>query len=265
MWKCIPLRKGKHEGLVSLETFQRAQDRIHGKAKVPARADIKADFPLRGFVLCGDCGKSLTACWSKSKTGAKHPYYQCFNKECESHRKSIPRAQIEGEFEKLLAGVTPSAMMVGLVKDMLKKAWSMLGEHEAAYKHSLKQELIGVEKKVEKLLDKIVEANNVSVVSAYEQRIDRLEKEKLVLAEKLEKTGQFRRSFDMMFKLAMQFFANPCHLWHSDRLDDKQAVLKLSFDDKLFYHRNEGFRTPRTSRVFAALEQFCIQKSQMAV
>lgn len=69
----ITLRKGQHEGLISLTTFDRIQERLKGNAKAPARKDINADFPLRGFVLCNDCGKPLTACWSKGKMGVKYP------------------------------------------------------------------------------------------------------------------------------------------------------------------------------------------------
>lgn len=73
----ISLRKAQHEGLISLEAFQQIQRRLKGGSKVPARTDINADFPLRGFVLCSDCEHPLTACWSKSQTGRKHPYYFC--------------------------------------------------------------------------------------------------------------------------------------------------------------------------------------------
>jgi site-specific DNA recombinase len=55
MWN-LPLRQGKHAGLVTLETFERIQERLHGKPKIAARADIDGDFPLRGFVRCADCG-----------------------------------------------------------------------------------------------------------------------------------------------------------------------------------------------------------------
>lgn len=63
----ISLRKGQHEGLVSFETFERIKERRAGKAKAPARKDLNADFPLRGFVRCGDCGKPMTACWSTGR------------------------------------------------------------------------------------------------------------------------------------------------------------------------------------------------------
>ena len=48
----VSLRKGQHEGLISFETFQKIQNRLSTGAKAPARKDISADFPLRGFVLC---------------------------------------------------------------------------------------------------------------------------------------------------------------------------------------------------------------------
>ena len=104
----VSLRKGQHEGLISFGTYERIQRRLSEGAKAPARKDISADFPLRGAVLCGDCGKPLTACWSKSKTGQTHPYYFCYAKGCVSYRKSIRRDQIEGEFEALLAQLQPT-------------------------------------------------------------------------------------------------------------------------------------------------------------
>jgi len=87
----VSMRKGEHEALISYETFQKIQHRIEEKARTPYRANLSSDFVLRGFVLCGDCNNPLTACWSKSSTGKKHPYYLCHNKACVSSRKSIRR------------------------------------------------------------------------------------------------------------------------------------------------------------------------------
>lgn len=60
----VPLRKGRHEGLISFETFEKIQRHLTEDARVPARVDINEDFPLRGAVACGCCGKPLTACWA---------------------------------------------------------------------------------------------------------------------------------------------------------------------------------------------------------
>ncbi len=76
----VSLRKGHHEPIISLETYEAIQRKIKEGSRAPFRKDINADFPLRGFIACDDCGTPLTACWSTSKSGKKHPYYLCHNR-----------------------------------------------------------------------------------------------------------------------------------------------------------------------------------------
>lgn len=64
----LNLIPGKHEPLVSLSTWKAVQDRRYGVAKVLARKDLSADFPLRNFVTCHHCAEPLTACWSKGRS-----------------------------------------------------------------------------------------------------------------------------------------------------------------------------------------------------
>lgn len=47
---------GKHEALVSLETWLAVQARMKGTAIAPVYKNLREDFPLRGFVSCGSCG-----------------------------------------------------------------------------------------------------------------------------------------------------------------------------------------------------------------
>lgn len=263
MWN-IPLRKGKHEGLISLETFEKIQERIHGKPKIAVRVDIDEDFPLRGFVQCSDCGHPMTACWSKSKTGAKHPYYMCYWRGCESKGKAVRRADMEGQFEALLATMQPSRTLFNVVEAMFKQAWGIQSESEATHRQSIQLALRDTEKKIESLLDRIVESSTASVVSAYEKRIDALEREKLVLREQLENKGQNKRPFGEMFKLTMQFLANPLNIWQSGKLEHRRTVLKLAFADRLAYSRKTGFQTPKTSCVFSMIERINNGNLQMA-
>jgi DNA invertase Pin-like site-specific DNA recombinase len=263
MWN-IPLRQGKHAGLVTLETFERIQERLHGKPKIAARADIDGDFPLRGFVLCGDCSHPMTACWSKSKTGARHAYYYCYRHGCESRGKSIRRAEIEGQFESLLSEMKPSRTLFDLVQAMFKRAWDTQSANDTAHKQSLTSALREAEKKIENLLDRIVESTTGSVIAAYEKRIDTLEREKLVLQEKLQNTAKNKRPFAEMFKLTMLFLANPQEIWKNGQLEHKRTVLKLTFADRLHYGRKTGFQTPQLSNIFGMLQDKNILNSQMA-
>ena len=260
----VSLRQGRHEGLVSLETFQKVQERLRRGAKVPARADIRTDFPLRGFVLCGDCERPMTSCWSTSKTGKKHPYYMCFSKGCESYRKSIKRDAMEAEFKALLSTIRPSRTLFEIAKAMFKDAWEQQREQSRAMVQGLRRQMAQAEKQISQLLDRVVEASNPKVIAAYEERIGTLEREKLILAEQLQSGGQVHRPFEEMFELALGFLSNPCKIWESERLEDKQTALRLTFSDRLTYDRNQGFRTPKTSLIFKALQGIETGKMVMA-
>ena len=260
----VSRRPGKHEGLISKETFERIQQRLQDGAKVPARANIDVDFPLRGFVACGDCGKPLTSCWSKSKTGKRHPYYMCFDRECGSSRKSIPRADIESEFEAILRATQPTETMSAMAKAMFTKAWNIHKANTVDAMTALRRQLSEIEKKTQTLLDRIVDASNDSVVQAYEKRISDLEKEGFVIQEKLENEPKPSRPFNEMFELAMQFFANPWNIWRSGNLEHKRMVLNLTFEDRLAYCRKTGFRTPKTTLLFNVLERLNMQNLKMA-
>lgn len=49
------------------------------------------------------------------------------------------------------------------------------------------------------------------------------------------------RDFDESFRTAMDFLANPHQLWATGRLEERHAVMKLTFADRLAYVREEGF------------------------
>ena len=250
----VSLRQGKHEGLIGFATFEKIQQRLKGKAYASARPDISADFPLRGSVQCGDCDRPLTANWSRSKTGEKHPYYMCFNTCCASYRKSIRRAKIEGEFAQLLEALEPSPLLVKVARTMFKDAWDAQRQQAGLIADAVKRGIAKADSEISRLLEHIVRASSERVVAAYEKRIDELEREKLLLCEQQHNAGKPVRPFGEMFELGMAFLAKPSNLWRSERIEDRQTLIRLVFAGRLTYARNEGFRTPQTSSIFKALE-----------
>ncbi|VAW75400.1 hypothetical protein MNBD_GAMMA13-702 [hydrothermal vent metagenome] len=251
----VSLRKGHHEALISFETYQRIQERLAGNAKTPARKDLNKDFPLRGAVTCGDCATPLTACWSKGRTRA-YPYYLCPKRGCESYGKSIRREKVEGEFVALLKQLEPSENIFNLASAMFKELWNHRLVSGESRKRSLKTKLTGTERQIDQFLDRIADAATPSVITAYEKRIARLERDKVEIAEKIASEGKPVRDFDSTLRTALAFLANPYNLWASGRLEDQRAVLKLAFADRLSYARNEGFRTANLALPFKALAGF---------
>lgn len=251
----ISIREGKHDGIISWETYLKIQERLSGNANVKNRIDLHEDFVLRGAVDCSDCEKPLTACWSTGKN-KKYPYYLCFNKECESYRKSIKRDVLEGEFEELLKTLQPTKGLIKVAAKMFRDLWCATSLTNKDRMKSLKSDLGRLEGNMVKLVDKMIDTDNAIVTEQLEQRMERLEREKLLLGEKIEKLSKPQRGFDEMFEHSLTFLANPHKIWEKGNFKDKRNVLKLTFVERLRYSRNEGLRTPKTSIPFKALGMF---------
>lgn len=261
----IPMRKGLHEPLISFEMFQRIQGRLNGATYMPRKRNVNEDFPLRGFVMCGDCGTPLTACWSTGRK-AKHPYYLCPNKRggCPSYGKSIKRDVLEGEFVTLLRSLTPSETLFRLATRMFKDLWTRRLSQAQDHGKALAAKLANVERDTAKLLERVLDANLPSVITAYENRIAALEKEKLLIREKIAQSGQPRANHDKTLRTALEFLSNPWKLWDSGQLEMRRMVLKLAFGGRLDYRRNEGLRTPNLTLPFKVLAQISGEKKEMA-
>ena len=249
----IHLQPAKHDGLISFETYQAVQRRLQGAVKAPARKDLSEDFPLRGFVTCGHCNRPMTACWSKGRS-ATYPYYLCQTKGCTEYRKSIRKEQLEAEFEALLLELRPSPGLLEMASEMLRELWEAKTGTAQKQAQSLESEVRGIERKVEQLMDRIVEAESETLITAYESRIRALEERKVVLSEKIANCGRPLPDYQATVRTALTFLGNPQKLWASERLEDKRAVLKLVFAERLPYVRNEGYRTAGISLPFRVLE-----------
>lgn len=67
--------KGKHQAIISEETFHAVQERL-GLCKPQPKLIENDEVPLRGFVLCQQCGTPLTGGKSKGRT-KYYFYYRC--------------------------------------------------------------------------------------------------------------------------------------------------------------------------------------------
>ncbi len=258
----ICVRRGKHEALISIETFDRAQERRAGVAKAPARKNLNKDFALRGFVCCADCGRPYTSCWSQGKY-KKYPYYLCDTKGCVSYRKSINRAKLESAFDKIVQTMQPSPTLLGLATDFFKHAWNQRLAQSKYLLQSVKTELKGVEKQLDGMLERIVETDNPTLITAYEDKIEKLERQRLILREKAENPLPNKGTFEDSIELALWFLSNPWKIWDSGRYELRRILLRLAFADRMTYCRENGYRTPDLALPYKALNGLHDQKYKM--
>ncbi len=248
----VPLTPAKHEALISKATYEKILHNMTEKANAPARKDLGQDFMLRGAVACSECHTPLRSCWSKGQN--KHyAYYLCHTKGCSLYGKSIPRAEIETAFDAVLKRIQPSQNLLTVATAMFRLYWDRKAHDVKDTAKAIQTEIEEAENQVQKLIDRIVQTTNSRVIKALENGIDELEKKKILLAEKLEKSAKPRPDFQVNLEHALKFLSNPYGIWRSGTFEMKRLVLRLVFSGHLLYDRENGYRTPQTSLPFNML------------
>ena len=259
----ISLRKGRHEALISYQQYLKNQERMKEDAVAPARANIDDDFVLRGTVNCSACNRQLTSSWSKSRNGKMHPYYRCYYRECERYGKSIRRDDLEAKFDEIFKPMQLPNNAVELVKIMLKNAWQQKLAQAKYGAKAIKEDIAKIEKQIEHLLNRIVDSTSNSVISAYEAKIEKLEKKKLIALEKLENQSKPKHTFEELFEPAIALLTNPWNIWRFGCIDHRRLVLRMAFSKRISYDRETGSLNTKKAIPFSVLSAVLSKKKEM--
>lgn len=261
----ITRRKAKHTGFIDIETFDRVQEKMKGKAKFAARKDYDLDFPLRPVIICDTCEHPITGAWVHGRT-EKYPRYWCKNKQCALYGKSIRRDDIETRFETLLQASKPCDEVIDLTQGVFISAWLDKAKDNVATQNQTKKEMERIGKQIsaltEQLAKKLAE-NDQDLVKIYENQLKKLNKElellKGVPGKVQYTTDQFRTANDKVFATLKE----PVAMWKSDEYKDKLTIFAMYFDEKLRYDMKEGFRTATLALPITLMKQSEKQKNSL--
>ena len=251
----IHLHPGKHEPLISFETWQKIQARLESNAYAPTRKDLNRDFPLRGFVCCAACAHPMTAAWSKGRN-AHYPYYTCQHRHCSMRGKSIRKEKVEGEFEALLKALKPKKELFRLARAMFSDRWDQQAQMAKSAAEQARAEIAGIDRKIDTLVERITAADTPAVIDAYERQIKSLGERRVVLKETVVDAKPPAGRFEEIYRTACAFLANPYILWASGKFELQRIVLRLAFTERLQYCRNRGYRTAGIAEPLRLLGSF---------
>ncbi|MFZ5376797.1 MAG: recombinase family protein [Patescibacteria group bacterium] len=81
--------------MIDESTFNQVQAMTQGRSKKTYKNKRKVFYPLRGMVMCGDCGNVMTP---YSPSNRKVMYYRCTNLECKSEKKNVRAKEVVVNF-----------------------------------------------------------------------------------------------------------------------------------------------------------------------
>lgn len=238
----VSRRVGHHEAIIDAETFERIQDKLAGKIKIRSRKDNTKEFPLRGFVLCSECVKPLTASWAKGRNG-RHPYYHCKTKDCVMKGKTIKRKVMEDEFEDKLRAIRPKEKTLVLAKEVLMDIWNKRMADVEKIQESEERSLDEVRANIRTFLYRIGKTENENLIKTYEAAIEKLSNEEAILENQMRVIRSAKPDFGTALDITFGFLKSPYTYWKKDDLQSKHLVLKLVFSERLTYERGKGLQT----------------------
>ncbi len=160
---------------------------------------------------------------------------------------------MENGFDGVLKSLQPAKPLFEVAKAMLCDAWEMRLAEARSAKDEMMRQLAEVEKQVEQMLDRIVEASAPSVVKKYEERIEKLDRQKILLQDKSAKLVPPKGRLEELIELTFMFLSKPWYLYEKGTFAMKQTVLRLAFTEPLRYCRNGGYGNIETSFPFNVL------------
>ena len=242
-------RRGDFDQLVSEDTFYRVQSIVQGRVQVSGpRQRSRPDFPLKGLVRCEECGRSLTASWSKGRNG-RYAYYHCW-RQCRA--VNVTRAKLEGLFVDELERLQPTAGYMRLVKELVLRAWQKrkaeVGDDAAEAERKAK----AIQQRLDRLDEAFIYAQAIDL-ETYERQRDRLRQEltltqidrHAVEIEKLDVEG--------ILAFAERVLPRASDLWVQASLDQKQRLHQLFFPDGVVFDGKQFVRTGITANAFSYL------------
>ncbi|MEJ7928329.1 recombinase, partial [Sphingobium sp. AN641] len=109
------------------------------------------------------------------------------------------------------------------------------------------------ERAINQLLDRIIEADNPTIIKAYENRLRLLEQNKAMCAEKAANLGRPKGDFEKTVRSALVFLASPWEIYKNGSLEVRRMVLKLTFAERPSYSPKDGVRSALTTSPFRIL------------
>lgn len=239
----VSRRKGVHEGLISLETYEEVQNILQDRTKPKSRKDTNPDFPLRGLVLCAECHKPLTASWNTGRQGKKYPNYFCKTLDCVLRYKTIKRETLEENFLTRLKNMTLDRPMRDLVTAVFTDVWQQSQKNYAQEERNHKNELDTLTATIERLTDRISKSTNDILIRTYESELLKLGQKKEQFESVAFPSRYTSEQFGTATKEVLDILEHPVETWRTGDLNERLTVFFMHFDQKPTYDKHNGFGT----------------------
>ena len=238
---------GQHEAIIDEITFYKVQEILQVRKRniPPKRAKIREEFPLRGYLICPQCERILTASASTGRWGGKFHYYHC-SKGCKERKKAN---EVNDEFLSVLHSFRVNPETVELYGNILKQS---LNENNK----TVKADILDINKGIDKQKQRLQNARALMLdgditpddYRAMKGDIESLLNELIVKHTLLLNSGN--DCYDEQIDFCIALLKDIDKLYMEANTEQKQDIIGSIFPERLIFV-NGTYRTPRLNSVIS--------------
>jgi len=260
----VSRRIGHHKSLITIDTFNKNQNRLAKNSVSFIRQDIREGFELRGLIDCASCGEKYTGAPSTGRGGKKHNYYKCANKKCELYGKSIKTEDVHSHFEELLKKIKPCDEVVDLAKTIFEEVWSEEMKNRSTLQDTLVQHKNRLESEISNFTDRISKAIETGtseiVIKQYEKQIEKIAFDLEEVEEKISITYDYSIPYGTASEEVLNVLKSPYAVWKNYNIVQKQRFFFFIFESNLVYSKTAGYGTVNYSLPIRIFEEMSTSK-----
>ena len=240
------LLQGLHKPIIDEELFHKCQ-RIdqNTKKNMPKPNAMNAMLPLRGHLVCDECGSTLTGSGSLGN-GGKYYYYHCQH----GCKVRIPANVVNRSFDKYLSTFNVKPEIASLYLEVMEDIFiAEEGDRKKEFK-KMDVEIEGLKNKLTKIDDMLIEGDIEK--DSYKRMKDRCDKQIWALQERERELRGMDTAFNQYMKWGFSLLINLPEYYSSATLEIKHKMLSSIFPEKLVFAKGK-YRTNRTNEVVSLL------------
>ena len=247
-WKNEPeeIVKGLHEAIVDESLFEQVQHIFSGKNKnCPKPSKFNSLFPLRGHLICKECGSNLTASSSKGRN-KKYHYYHCQH----GCKERIEAEVVNKTFDSYLSGLQVKSEVAELYTEIIKDVFREEEGSKEEQINAMRSKANVLREKLASLDDKYL-SDTISD-DDYRRMSERLKKDISRHEEEVVQLENKETNLEKHFTYGISFLSNLTFYYDHAPIELKHKIIGSIFPEKLIFE-NEKYRTTKTNSLISLI------------
>jgi site-specific DNA recombinase len=210
--------KGKFNGLVTIETFNKANLgsvevlELEGQLKVVSRktgGDVKRkgvnnpDFPFKRVVLCPICRKPLSGSSSRGRAGVYFPYYHCSR---DGHYFGVPKKKFDETLFNFVRNVRVNPNKLPNLVKAASEEWEKHKQEKIRNKENNKLRLASLKEEARAATNAMKYTTSSLGIKLMSEELDRIDREVTQVAERIQRAEQEHANEDTVIEEYANYF-----------------------------------------------------------